>query len=158
MSDLLTIGDVARRSGVATSALRFYETKGLIRSERTAGNQRRYERSTIRIVSVIKAAQRLGVGLDEIAERLDTLPSRGAPTAADWAEMARGWQVRLDDRIAALQRLRDNLTGCIGCGCLSMERCALWNPGDGASDLGEGPRYLFGDEPPQSRGSGSPSR
>jgi MerR family redox-sensitive transcriptional activator SoxR len=147
-TDMLTIGEVAERTGVATSALRFYETKGLLRSERTTGNQRRYPRSTIRIVSVIRAAQSVGLTLDEIREALSSLPGGRAPTRADWERLSRGWRDRLDGQIQRLEALRADLSDCIGCGCLSLKACALYNPQDSASQAGAGPRYLLGDERP----------
>lgn len=143
--DLLTIGEVAERSGVATSALRFYETKGLIESERTDGNQRRYPRATLRRVALIRAGQEVGLSLAELAEALDRLPHDKTPTKADWERLSRAWRSRLDAQIAELTALRDELTDCIGCGCLSLKSCAIFNPGDAASDLGTGPRYLLGD-------------
>lgn len=143
--DWLTIGEVASRSGVATSALRFYETKGLIASERTDGNQRRYPRATLRRVAMIRAGQEVGLSLAELAEALETLPHDKTPTKADWERLSRSWRTRLDAQIAELVGLRDELTDCIGCGCLSLKSCAIFNPGDAASGLGTGPRYLLGD-------------
>ncbi len=143
--DWLTIGEVASRSGVATSALRFYETKGLIASERTDGNQRRYPRATLRRVALIRAGQEVGLSLAELAEALETLPHGKTPTKADWERLSRSWRTRLDAQIAELVGLRDELTDCIGCGCLSLKSCAIFNPGDAASGLGTGPRYLLGD-------------
>ncbi|MFO7300219.1 MAG: redox-sensitive transcriptional activator SoxR [Actinomycetes bacterium] len=145
-TDLLTIGELAARAGVATSALRFYEEKGLISSERTDGNQRRYRRATIRRVSVIKAAQRCGLTLDEIAEVLDQLPS-GVARQKDWEKVSRAWKDQLEERIRRLELLRDQLDSCIGCGCLSMNRCGLLNPQDAAASTGVGPRYLEPDGP-----------
>ncbi len=147
MDELLTIGQVAARAGVATSALRFYEDAGLITSQRTAGNQRRYPRSVIRIVSVIKAGQSLGLPLARIRRALEDLPDGRVPTKADWAKMSRSWRADLDRRISELQQLRDELDGCIGCGCLSLKSCAMFNPGDVAHRRGVGPRYLVGDTP-----------
>lgn len=141
----LSIGEVADRSGVATSALRFYETKGLIESERTDGNQRRYPRATLRRVALIRAGQEVGLSLAELAEALETLPHEKTPTKSDWKRLSRSWRSRLDAQIAELLALRDELTDCIGCGCLSLKSCAIFNPGDAASDLGSGPRYLLGD-------------
>lgn len=141
----LTIGEVATRSGVATSALRFYETKGLIASERTDGNQRRYPRATLRRVALIRAGQEVGLTLAELAEALATLPHDKTPTKGDWERLSNSWRSRLDTQIAELLALRDELTDCIGCGCLSLKSCAIFNPGDAASDLGTGPRYLLGD-------------
>ena len=143
----LTIGQTAQRSGVATSTLRFYESRGLIRSVRGPGNHRRYHRSELRRVSVIRVAQTLGLTLREIAQALDTLPHGKPPTRRDWERLSSRWQAELDTRIESLQRLRDQLSGCIGCGCLSLRRCALYNPADRAKSLGTGPRYLLGDTP-----------
>lgn len=142
----LSIGDLAERSGVATSALRFYETKGLIESERTEGNQRRYPRATLRRVALIRAGQEVGLSLAELTEALETLPHAKTPTKSDWEKLSRSWRRRLDTQIEELMALRDELTVCIGCGCLSLRSCALFNPGDAASDLGSGPRYLLGDD------------
>ncbi|MCP3981204.1 MAG: redox-sensitive transcriptional activator SoxR [bacterium] len=145
MSDLsaeLTIGELAARSGVATSALRFYEELGLIASARTPGNQRRYDRSVLRRVAVIRGAQALGVPLQEIRETLATLPDRRTPTKQDWARLSRAWRARLDERISALKRLRDDLTGCIGCGCLSLRSCGLFNRDDRDAARGPGARRL----------------
>jgi MerR family redox-sensitive transcriptional activator SoxR len=141
----LSIGEVAARSGVATSALRFYETKGLIESERTDGNQRRYPRATLRRVALIRAGQEVGLSLAELAKALETLPHQKTPTKTDWERLSRSWHTRLDAQIAELLALRDELSDCIGCGCLSLKSCAIFNPGDAASDLGTGPRYLLGD-------------
>jgi MerR family redox-sensitive transcriptional activator SoxR len=145
--DVLSIGEVARRSGLAGSALRFYEEIGLIRSRRTSGGHRVYPRHILRRLGVIRIAQRLGLSLDEIAEALAVLPADRAPTKAEWARMSRVWRRRLEDRISALEGLRDDLTGCIGCGCLSLQRCRLYNPEDAAAARGEGARYLLGDDP-----------
>ena len=145
--ELLTIGDFAVRSGVAPSALRYYEKEGLIRSTRTGGNQRRYQRSELRRVGFIKIAQQVGISLDEIRDALGELPENRTPTKADWTRLSARWRRRLDERIALMERLRDQLTGCIGCGCLSLRRCALFNPGDRAGAKGTGPRYLLGDKP-----------
>lgn len=148
MSDeLLTIGEVAARTGVATSALRFYEAEGLIRSERTGGGQRRYQREVVRRVSFVKIAQHVGVGLDEIRGVLADLPDGRTPTKADWARAARRWAPLLDERIAVLERIRGDLTSCIGCGCLSLRSCSLYNPADAAVAFGAGARYLLGDPP-----------
>lgn len=140
--DELTIGEVARRAGVAASALRFYEKRGLIQPLRTQGNQRRYPRSILRIVSVIKAAQAVGLSLEEVESALATLPDRRTPTKADWQRLSRAWRGRLEARIRRLERLRDDLDGCIGCGCLSLRSCALFNPEDVDSALGAGPHRL----------------
>jgi MerR family redox-sensitive transcriptional activator SoxR len=144
---MLSIGEVSERTGVATSALRFYETQGLLTSARTDGGQRRYPREVLRRVAYICAAQNVGLTLDDIRESLETLPRSRTPTKADWEQLSRAWRPLLDERIAALQRLRDNLTDCIGCGCLSLRACALFNPHDRASRLGAGARYLLGDRP-----------
>jgi MerR family redox-sensitive transcriptional activator SoxR len=143
--DWLTIGEVASRSGVATSALRFYETKELIESERTAGNQRRYPRATLRRVALIRAGQEIGISLAELGEALSTLPHDKTPSKSDWQKLSRSWRRRLDAQIEEMVALRDELTDCIGCGCLSLKSCAIFNPGDAASTLGTGPRYLLGD-------------
>lgn len=138
----LTVGEVAARSGVAASAIRYYEAEGLIRSRRTPGNQRRYSRAVLRRVAVIKVAQRAGIPLASIREALATLPDGRTPTAADWRRLSAQWQAELEDRITRLTRLRDQLEGCIGCGCLSLEICPLRNPGDALADQGPGPRLL----------------
>lgn len=135
---LLTIGQLSERAGVATSAIRFYESKGLIRSTRTAGNQRRYEQSTLRRVSFIRAAQRVGLTLEEIAEALAELPQNRTPTKADWHKISREWRPRLDEQIRRIELLRSRLDSCIGCGCLSLKSCALMNPGDIAAAQGRG--------------------
>ncbi len=139
---VLTVGEVARRSGVAVSAIHFYESKGLIKSWRNSGNQRRYAREVLRRVAVIKAAQRTGIPLADIGEALRSLPQERTPTAEDWKNLSLRWQADLDDRIDRLTRLRDQLTGCIGCGCLSLECCPLRNPGDELAQEGPGPRLL----------------
>lgn len=143
----LTVGELARRTGVATSALRFYEDRGLIAAERTLSGHRRYPRGTIRRVAFIVFAQRMGLSLDEIRLELDRLPSGRAPTGDDWDKLSAHWSERLSQQIAALERLRRGLTDCIGCGCLSLERCHILNPGDRAASLGTGPRYWMGDLP-----------
>ena len=149
MSELLTIGEVARRSGVATSALRFYEQRGLIASERTAAGHRRYPRAVVRRVAFIVFAQRAGLmTLEEIAAELARLPPGRTPKRADWARLSATWESRIDGRIAELERLKIGLTECIGCGCLSLDRCALANPNDRAGRLGPGPRYWVGDPRP----------
>jgi MerR family redox-sensitive transcriptional activator SoxR len=142
----LTIGEVAERAGVATSALRFYEREGLIASVRTDGGQRRFERDVLRRIAFIRAAQRVGLSLDDIRTSLGTLPQQRTPTANDWAKLSRSWRPLLDERIAELERVRDNLSNCIGCGCLSLKTCALSNPGDVAAEYGAGPVWLFPDE------------
>ena len=141
MSTVLTISEVSRRSGVAASALRFYEEKGLIRSERVGSGHRRYSRAVLRRIAFIVFAQRIGMTLDEIAAELAKLPEGRVPEGSDWARLSTGWTGRIDERIAELERLREGMTGCIGCGCLSLERCKLANPGDRAARLGPGPRY-----------------
>ena len=138
----LSVGEVAERSGVTVSALHFYESKGLIQSQRNAGNQRRYRRDVLRRVAIIKVAQRLGVPLADIGTALDSLPSDHLPTAADWQRLSAQGRNDLDARIRQLTRLRDQLTGCIGCGCLSMQDCPLRNPGDALGREGAGPRLL----------------
>ena len=140
--DLLPIGEVARRAGLATSALRYYEREGLVRGERTAGGQRRYPRSVLRRLAFIRAAQNVGLSLAEIRTALATLPDERTPTRADWARLSHTWRTRLDEQIEALLALRDGLTSCIGCGCLSLRRCALSNPDDWAGAAGSGARYL----------------
>lgn len=145
-NDLLTIGEVATRSGLATSAIRFYELEGLVSSTRTAGNQRRFARHTLRRLAFIRAAQRVGLSLDEVARALATLPAERAPTKAQWAKLSRGWRRNLDGRIADLEALRDDLASCIGCGCLSLATCRLYNPEDAAQAKGSGPRFLLGDD------------
>ena len=141
-SGTLRIGEVVARSGVPASTLHFYESQGLIRSTRTPGNQRQYARGVLRRLGVIRAAQRVGIPLAEIAEALDTLPAARAPNSEDWARLAQRWQVDLNDRIERLTLLRDRLTGCIGCGCLSVKACPLFNPGDEQGRTGSGPRFL----------------
>ncbi len=147
MSDLLTIGEVARRGGIAASALRFYEQRGLIASERAGSGHRRYPRPVLRRIAFIVFAQRIGLTLDEIGVELARLPPERAPTRRDWSRLARTWTSRIDQRIAELERLRRGLTECIGCGCLSLDRCRLANPGDRAGRRGPGPRYWVGDRP-----------
>lgn len=138
----LSVGEVAARSGVSVSALHFYERKGLIGSRRNAGNQRRYPREVLRRVSVIKVAQRIGVPLADIRDALATLPKRRTPTAADWRKLSDRWRADLDRRIGTMTRLRDQLDGCIGCGCLSLKICPLRNPHDELAEEGTGPRLL----------------
>jgi MerR family redox-sensitive transcriptional activator SoxR len=133
---LLTIGQLAERSGVATSAIRFYEEKGLIRSTRTTGNQRRYEQSTLRRVAFVRAAQRVGLALEEVAAALATLPDNRAPTKADWHRISKEWKPRLEEQIRRIRLLEQRLDSCIGCGCLSLKSCALMNPGDVAGERG----------------------
>jgi MerR family transcriptional regulator, redox-sensitive transcriptional activator SoxR len=141
-SDLLTVGDVARRSGFAPSALRYYERIGLISAIRTTGGQRRYERGVLRRLAFIRAARNVGLTLDEVAAALSRLPGGRTPTRADWTRLSRSWRKRLDGQIAALQALRDGLDSCIGCGCLSLRRCAFSNPHDIAAVNGPGAVYL----------------
>lgn len=142
--DLLSIGAVADRTGLAVSAVRYYADEGLIPSERASSGHRRFPRSVIRRISFIRVCQRLGYTLEEITAQLATLPEGRTPTEADWAELAAGFRGDIDQRIAELAKLRDTLDGCIGCGCLSLQRCQIWNPADGAATLGDGPRYLLG--------------
>ena len=142
---LLTIGELAARTGLSVSAIRFYEAKGLVRAVRTSGNQRRFLRSDIRRLSFALIAQQLGLSLGEIEAELRTLPEGRSPTRADWAKISARVKAALDARIAMLGRTRDLLDGCIGCGCLSLDRCALYNPGDRAARAGAGPRFLLGD-------------
>ena len=138
---------MATRSGVATSALRFYEEQGLITAERTAAGHREYHPDVLRRVAFVRTAQRVGLSLVEIREALAELPGARTPTASDWARLAESWRPRLDEQIAVLTRMRDNLAGCIGCGCLSLSACRIWNPGDAAGELGPGPRYLIEERP-----------
>jgi MerR family transcriptional regulator, redox-sensitive transcriptional activator SoxR len=138
----LTVGQLAERAGVATSAIRFYESRGLIRSRRTTGNQRRYEQAELRRVAFIRTAQRVGLSLDEIGEALATLPENRVPTKADWARLSRAWRPRLDEQIQRIERLRDQLDSCIGCGCLSLRNCALRNPQDVMATRGPGAVFL----------------
>ncbi|MBB4931656.1 MerR family redox-sensitive transcriptional activator SoxR [Lipingzhangella halophila] len=151
----LTVGQVAERSGVAVSALHYYERQGLIHSRRTAGNQRRYRRDTLRRIAFIRVSQRVGIPLSRIHDALAELPDARTPTREDWAHLSEGWRDELDNRIDQLQRLRDDLTGCIGCGCLSLDTCALSNPYDQCGEEGPGPRRLLtkaslGDRDPHS--------
>ncbi|MDX6295376.1 MAG: MerR family transcriptional regulator, redox-sensitive transcriptional activator SoxR [Kribbellaceae bacterium] len=138
----LSIGETASRSGVAASALRFYEDQRLITSRRTSGNQRQYLRSTLRRIAFVQAAQRVGLALSEIKAALDSLPEDRTPTRADWSRLSKSWRGRLDQRIAELERLRDDLDTCIGCGCLSLQRCNLYNKNDGLAERGPGARLL----------------
>lgn len=142
---LLTPGDVAERAGVAVSALHFYEREGLLSSTRTSGNQRRYERSVLRRVSFIRVSQGLGISLADIRRALESLPVDSIPGKADWARLSRRWRTDLDARIEQLERLRDSLDGCIGCGCLSLKSCSLYNPQDRLQSHGPGPRRLLVD-------------
>jgi MerR family redox-sensitive transcriptional activator SoxR len=141
-TDLLTVSEVAHRSGFAPSALRFYEREGLLQATRTSGNQRRYQRSALRRLAFVRAARNVGLSLEEVAAALATLPDDRTPTRADWARLSRSWRSRLDDQIAALTKLRNGLDSCIGCGCLSLKTCALQNPADLAAMSGPGAAYL----------------
>lgn len=143
-NDLLPIGDLARRTGLSVSAIRYYESKGLLEPHRTGGNQRRFLRSDIRRLSFILIAQRLGLSLGEIEGQLARLPQGRTPNAKDWAAISRSIRDQLDARIAELQRARDNLDGCIGCGCLSLKNCTLYNPNDTLATKGPGPRIVIG--------------
>ena len=142
MQVYLTIGELAARSGVAPSALRYYERLGLVESSRTAGGQRRYRRSVLRRLAFVRAARNIGLSLDEVSAALDTLPEGRTPTKADWARLSRSWRSRLDEQIAGLTALRDGLDSCIGCGCLSLRRCAISNPADLAAGGGPGAAFL----------------
>ncbi len=139
----LSIGELSARSGVAPSALRFYESRGLIRSSRSGGNQRRYGRAELRRVAFIRIAQRVGLSLDEVADALATLPGGRTPTKADWARLSALWRARLNEQISLLERLRDRLTSCIGCGCLSLRSCRISNPDDSLAEQGPGPHHLL---------------
>jgi len=141
----LSIGQLAERTGVAVSAIRFYEDRGLIESARSPGGQRRFDRATLRRVSFVRIAQGLGFSLADIKQQLDGLPERRTPTARDWEKLSKRFAADIDRRIARLQQLRGALTQCIGCGCLSLSHCRLYNPDDRAASLGDGPRYLLGD-------------
>jgi MerR family transcriptional regulator, redox-sensitive transcriptional activator SoxR len=141
-ADLLTVGEIAQRSGFAASAIRFYENVGLISASRTSGGQRRFERNTLRRLAFIRAARNVGLTLDEVAVALAKLPDGRTPTRTDWSRLSKDWRARLDDQIAGLTALRDNLDSCIGCGCLSLKRCAIYNPADAAADSGPGAVYL----------------
>jgi MerR family redox-sensitive transcriptional activator SoxR len=146
MPDHLTIGELSRRSGVASSALRFYESVGLIAAERTSGNQRRYPRHMLRRVAFIRAAQRVGLSLDEIHEALASLPNGRTPNKSDWERVSRTWTSRIDRQIADLHRLKGRLTNCVGCGCLSLRTCLLSNPDDVQGERGVGPAWLATEE------------
>lgn len=145
VSKLLSIGEVAERSDVEPSALRFYESRGLITAQRSSGGQRRYPREVLRRVAFIRVAQRVGLTLGEIGEALSRLPGGRTPTVEDWERVSSAWREQLDERISILEGLRDKLNSCIGCGCLSLSTCSLYNPDDGAARLGTGPRFLLGD-------------
>jgi len=144
--ELLTIGELSERAGVATSALRFYEAQGLISATRSGGGQRRYARDALRRVSFVRIAQQVGLSLDEIRTALSSLPEGRTPTRRDWERLSASWRPRLEAQIAMLERLRDRLSGCIGCGCLSLKVCQLANPADAAAELGPGPRWIIGDD------------
>jgi MerR family redox-sensitive transcriptional activator SoxR len=144
MNGLLTISDISKRSGVAASALRFYEQRGLIRSERAGSGHRRFPRAVLRRIAFIVFAQKIGLSLDEIAVELGKLPHDRAPTGKDWSRLSSTWTSRIDERIAELERLKAGLTQCIGCGCLSLQKCQLSNPGDRAARMGPGPRFWMG--------------
>jgi MerR family transcriptional regulator, redox-sensitive transcriptional activator SoxR len=143
-ADLLTVGELADRSGFATSAIRFYDKLGLIAASRTSGGQRRFERSMLRRLAFIRAARNVGLSLDEVAAALSTLPGNRTPNRADWTRLSKQWRARLNDQIAGLLALRDSLDSCIGCGCLSLKRCAISNPADTAALGGPGAVYLPG--------------
>lgn len=143
--ELLAIGEVSERTGVSVSALRYYETEGLISSQRSPGGQRRFAREVLRRIAFVRIAQQLGLSLDEIRDALASLPDGRTPTTADWARLSRRWRAVLDERIRMLELVRDDLASCIGCGCLSLQSCRLYNPDDRAHVLGQGPRYLLGD-------------
>lgn len=143
---LLTIGALSDRTGVAPSALRFYEAEGLIHSSRSDGGQRRYTRETIRRVSFVRVAKEVGLSLDEIRKALATLPDSRTPNRKDWERLSAAWRPRIDHQIRVLERLRDRLSGCIGCGCLSLQACRMLNPGDEAAARGPGPRYVLDDD------------
>ncbi|WP_150461990.1 redox-sensitive transcriptional activator SoxR [Nesterenkonia ebinurensis] len=143
----LTVGEVAARSGVAVSAMHFYERQGLITSRRSPGNQRRYRRETLRRIAMIRIAQRVGIPLAQVRQALDTLPQGRTPTRSDWQQLSETWRAELDERIRALEQLRDDFSDCIGCGCLSLNRCALANPHDIEGTRGRGPVRLLGPKP-----------
>jgi MerR family redox-sensitive transcriptional activator SoxR len=147
MDSWISIGQLARRSGVAASALRFYEHKGLIRSLRADGKQRQFHKDTLRRVAFIRIAQTVGLTLDEIGQALSSLPEKRTPTISDWQRLSRSWRPLLLSKIATLEALNDQLGSCIGCGCLSLEKCMLYNPNDDAASLGSGARYLLGNSP-----------
>jgi MerR family redox-sensitive transcriptional activator SoxR len=140
--DLLTVGQVAERSGLATSALRYYERMGLVTATRTSGGQRRYERNVLRRLAFVRAARNVGLSLEEVEQALSTLPRGRAPNRSDWARLSRGWRARLDEQISSLTALRDGLDSCIGCGCLSLRTCGIQNPADSAASQGFGAAYL----------------
>lgn len=145
--ETLSIGQIAERTGLAISALRYYETQGLVSPDRNPGGQRRFPRSAIRRLSFVMIAQQLGLSISEIRSQLDELPHSRTPTQKDWQRISKQFRAHLDNRIESLERMRDRLDGCIGCGCLSLRNCALYNPADAAAAKGPGPRYLLGDDP-----------
>ncbi|WP_022952503.1 redox-sensitive transcriptional activator SoxR [Leucothrix mucor] len=147
-NEFIAIGKLAERTGVAVSALRFYEEKGLVKALRSSSGHRQFKRSDIRRISFVLAAQKLGFTLPEIREQLDSLPDARTPTKADWEKLSRKFKAEIEQRIAGLEQLRDTLDSCIGCGCLSLQKCRLYNPDDQAAELGAGPRYLKGNTPP----------
>ena len=151
MSEGLPIGKLAERTGLSVSAIRFYESRGLVMADRNAGGQRRFDKSAIRKLSFVMIAQQLGFSIGEIGKQLTSLPKKRAPTKRDWTRISRQFGQELDERIEALTNLRDRLDGCIGCGCLSLKNCSLYNPEDRAASNGPGPRYLLGDKPGASR-------
>lgn len=146
-TDSIAIGQLAERTGLSVSAIRFYESKGLVKPDRNSGGQRRFRRSDIRRLSFVMAAQQLGFSIQQITGHLNGLPDQRTPTKADWARISKSFRTELDMRIENLKQLRDQLDGCIGCGCLSLKKCSLYNPNDRAARLGAGPRYLMGDRP-----------
>lgn len=146
-SEGLPIGKLAERTGLSVSAIRFYETRGLVTAARNAGGQRRFDKSAIRKLSFVMIAQRLGFSIVEIGQQLNSLPKKRAPTQRDWTRISRQFRQELEQRIEAMTNLRDRLDGCIGCGCLSLKKCSIYNPDDMASSKGTGPRYLLGDKP-----------
>jgi MerR family redox-sensitive transcriptional activator SoxR len=154
----LAIGALSERSGVSASALRFYEAEGLIHATRSAGGQRRFTRDTLRRVSFVRVAQQVGLRLDEIREALDSLPENRTPNEKDWARLSTSWRPRLDEQIAMLERLRDRLSACIGCGCLSLKLCKLVNPDDVVHERGPGPRYILDADGPTVSGPGRRGR
>ncbi|QUS55568.1 redox-sensitive transcriptional activator SoxR [Pseudovibrio brasiliensis] len=145
-SDVMTIGELAERSGLTTSAIRFYETKGIVTASRNAGGQRRFMRADIRRLSFALVAQEFGFTIKEISEQLGTLPPGRAPNKAEWKRLSQQFKMHLDDRITRMERLRSQLEGCMGCGCLSLDKCELYNAGDAAASYGRGPRFIYGDK------------
>lgn len=145
VAEQLSIGEVAQRAGVSVPTLRYYESLGLIAAHRTPGNHRTFDRDVLRRLAFIRVAQRVGLTLDEVSSALAALPDARTPTPRDWDRLSARWRARLDEQIALLERLRDDLSACIGCGCLSIKACSLYNPADVAATLGDGPRFLLGD-------------